>query len=70
MNHQNEAEYNIIIHLNDFTSWLKRKPPKRGQPLCKGQMVHPQCVLCSEVLLYYTPRWELKDQRNITPQDD
>ena len=63
------SKWSRIIHLN-FTSRLKRKPLKRGQPLYKGQMVHPQCVLCSEVLLYYTPRWELKDQRNITPQDD
>ena len=31
----------------------KRKPPRRGQPLYKGQLVHPQSVLCLEVLLYY-----------------
>ena len=27
-------------------------PLRRGQPLYKGQMARPQCVLCLEVLLY------------------
>ena len=31
---------------------LKRRPPRRGQPLYKGQLARPQCVLRSEVLLY------------------
>ena len=25
------------------------KPPRKGQPLYKGQIAHPQCVLSSEV---------------------
>ena len=29
--------------------FLRRKPPRRAQPLYKGQMAQPQCVLCSEV---------------------
>ena len=64
--HQNEADillYNyVIIHLTDFKCCFlslrkfpikrfKRKPPRRGQPVYKGQMARPQCVLCSEVLL-------------------
>jgi len=64
-NHQIEAEYEpeyIIIHsvVKDFVLFLslkaisnrfKTKPPRRGQPLYKGQMACPQSVLCSEVLL-------------------
>ena len=35
-----------------FWSLKTRKPPRRGQPLCKWQMARPQSVLCSKVLLY------------------
>ena len=38
----------------DFTiELIHYEPPRRGQPVYKGQMAHPQSVLCSEVLLYY-----------------
>ena len=56
-----EPEYIIIIHLKDFKCYFclsaisnrfKTKPPRRGQPLYKGQMARPQSVLCSEALLY------------------
>ena len=59
-NHHIEAEYeaeciktlSVIFVFKEISNRLKAKPPRRGQPFYKGQMVHPQCVLCSEVLLY------------------
>ena len=36
-----------------FRLLINLKPPRREQPLYKGQIAHPQSVLCSEVLLYY-----------------
>ena len=35
--------------LKKISNWFKRKIPKRGQPLYKGQLASPQCVLYSEV---------------------
>ena len=35
-----------------LSNGVKGKPLRRGQPLYKGQMVCPQCVLYLEVLLY------------------
>ena len=41
----------VFLFFKDFPIGLK-KPLRRGQPLYKGQMARPQCVLHSEVLLY------------------
>ena len=41
----------LVICLLWLSNRFERKPPRRGQPLCKGQMARPQCVLCLEV--YY-----------------
>ena len=43
------ASYSSFLGLSNG---VKGKPLRRGQPLYKGQMVCPQCVLCLEVLLY------------------
>ena len=40
----------FVICLLGLSNRFKRKPPRRGQPLYKGQMFRPQCVLRSEVL--------------------
>ena len=46
-----EAEYDIRKTSRVIFVFMTR-PPRREQPLYKGQMVGSQCVLCSEVLLY------------------
>ena len=42
----------LFFVIKQISKRFKRKPPRRGQPLYKGQLARPQCVLCSEVLLY------------------
>ena len=41
----------LFVAFKEISKRFKRKPPRRGQPLYKGQLAHPQCVLSSEVLL-------------------
>ena len=48
-NHQNEAEYNIMILFKKFPIGLKENLREEDN---KGQLAHSQCVLCSEVLLW------------------
>ena len=42
----------LFFAFKEISRRFKRKPPRRGQPLYKGQLARPQCVLSSEVLLY------------------
>ena len=42
----------LFFVFKEISKSFKRKPPRRGQPLYKGQLASPQCVLSSEVLLY------------------
>ena len=59
--HQNEAEYIIQLSSSLISNRFTRKPPRRGQPLYKGQLACPQCVLCLEVLLYMLHTWSHTD---------
>ena len=46
------SERTLFFVFKEISKRFKRKLPRRRQPLYKGQLAHPQCVLCSEVLLY------------------
>ena len=39
----------LFFVFEEISKRFKRKPPRRGQPLYKGQLARLQCVLSSEV---------------------
>ena len=61
-NHQNEAEYNIMILFKKIPIGLKENLREEDN---KGQLARSQCVLCSEVLMY-SPDFEFVDSDLLT----
>ena len=48
----------LLNYDNTFKGYFEisnRKPPRRGQPLYKGQLARPQSVLCLEVFTVVSP---------------